>query len=285
MMPSSTPNPIVVSELRSSQDNYLIEDHSGPESGDSMDFPIFSSAYLPPRSNCSPRIMPHGSQEIPAFSPSSSEEGEHPDHQTNAEEQLQQERDEEEDTIYQGGPVQFPPTPLYSHDNAPPSTQEFIFALDNDCSACSMPFPLRDNHHSTVFSPYYPVYVATFTTPHTSDPARPSHKLFIHTHPHSVPYRGIYLYVSAEDQRFHAHPGSDPVSVAGYLGLEHFGRIRSGPEPIRLFRDQCQGLYVPSMGFPGWTPRNFHEADWVDQALLMGERLGMLELDGDLYDE
>src|SRR5690606_4499630 len=59
MMPPSTSNPIVVSQLPNSQDNCLIEDPCGPESEDDMDIPIFSSAYLPLRSNRPPRIMPH----------------------------------------------------------------------------------------------------------------------------------------------------------------------------------------------------------------------------------
>lgn len=81
--------------------------------------------------------------------------------------------------------------------------------------------------------------------------------------------------------RFHAHPGAEPDTVVGYLGHERLGRIGAGRESLRIFRDLCSGMYMPPVGFPGWEPPQFKEAEWVGEALLMGRWMGMLELDMD----
>lgn len=40
-------------------------------------------------------------------------------------------------------------------------------------------------------------------------------------------------------------------------------------------------MYRPPAPFPDWSRPEFNEADWIREALLMGSRLGLIDLDAE----
>lgn len=187
----------------------------------------------------------------------------------------------DDETIRQGKqperPYQLPYAGNYNHQ------QLFNQPMPEDsCGLCSSFFPLYNHPPLGTAHFWFPVFVVSFTTIYTDDnPDRLSQRLFIYTRPHSDPFCGMYLYFSSEDMCFHAHPGSDPGSTAGYLGHMHMGDLFSGADCLYIFRDLCRHMYRPQPPFPGWERPVFKETDWVSEALLMGRRLGLMRLNAE----
>lgn len=146
------------------------------------------------------------------------------------------------------------------------------------CDACRIPLPTLALENSTK---RYKIYRVAFHSNLPDD----FYKLFLATGSDTYPFRGLYIYVSSplqEGMDYHEHVGNDPFTIPGYISHTLMGSIEG--KDVNKLTNLCRRLLPPKgeIEMPGedclWEPL-YRSLDWVDDAILLGNRAEFIEFD------